>query len=93
MLAFAPRTDSRLVTAAERLDSPWTPIAETNRRIGAVAAELGLFRPSYEQIRRVVQRAREQGRYPSAGEVLLKIAFRSRPPTALIDQLTKSLPP
>jgi hypothetical protein len=48
VLHFAPRIDSRLVAAAERLDNETTPIAETNRRVGAVAAELGLLRPSYE---------------------------------------------
>jgi hypothetical protein len=92
MLSFAPRVDTRLVAAAERLDSPTTPIAETNRRVGIVAAELGLPRPSYEQVRRVVKRAREYGRYPSTGEVLLEIAFRTRPPTALLDHLTDTPP-
>jgi hypothetical protein len=89
VLTFAPRIDSRLVAAAERLDSPTTPIAETNRRLGAVAAELGLVRPSYEQVRSIVNRARMLGRHPSAGDVLLEIAFRSRPPTALVDHLVE----
>ena len=93
MLQFAPRIDSRLVAAAERLDNPTTPIAETNRRVGEVAAELGLVRPSYEQIRRIVMQARMRGRQPSAGDVLLDIAFRVRPPTALVDHLVGTLPP
>jgi len=93
VLTFAPRIDSRLVATAERLDNPTTPIAETNRRVGAVAAELGLVRPSYEQVRSIVTRARRLGRRPSAGDVLLDIAFRTRPPTSLIDHLTGSLPP
>jgi len=90
-LLFAPRIDSRLVAAAERLDSPTTPIAETNRRVGTVAAELGLVRPSYEQVRIIVKLARRRGRHPSAGDVLLDIAFRTRPPTALLDHLTGTL--
>jgi hypothetical protein len=93
VLEFAPRIDSRLVAAAERLDEATTPIAETNRRVGAVAAELGLARPSYEQVRRIVVRARRLGRQPSAGDVLLDIAFRVRPPEALLDYLVGTLPP
>jgi hypothetical protein len=92
VLTFAPRIDARLVAAAERLDSSTTPIAETNRRVGVVAAELGLVRPSYEQIRSVVQRARDLGRRQSSGDVLLEIAFRSRPPSAILDHLVGTLP-
>jgi len=87
VLDFAPRIDSRLVAAAERLDNPTTPIAETNRRIGAIAAELGLLRPSYEQVRWIVARARRRGHHPSAGALLLDIAFRTKPPTAFVDHL------
>jgi hypothetical protein len=93
VLQFAPRIDPRLVAAAERLDRLTTPIAETNRRVGAVAAELGLVRPSYEQIRSIISRARLLGRNPSAGDVLVDIAFRVRPPTAFVDYLTGTLPP
>ena len=93
MLSFAPRIDSRLVAAAERLDRAATPIAETNRRVGQVAEELGLVRPSYEQIRSIINLARRRGRQPTAGDVLLEIAFRTRPPEALIDYLAGTLPP
>ncbi|HEY7003056.1 MAG TPA: hypothetical protein VH281_02145 [Gaiellaceae bacterium] len=93
MLSFAPRIDSRLVAAAERLDDPRVSIAETNRRVGMVAGELGLVRPSYEQVRCIVHLARRRGRRPTSGDVLLEIAFRSRPPTALLDHLTGTLPP
>jgi hypothetical protein len=92
MLSFAPRVDSRLVAAAERLDSPGTPVAETNRRLGLVAAELGLVRPSYEEVRRIVSESRRRGRQPTAGDVLLDIAFRVRPPDAFLDYLTGDLP-
>lgn len=93
MLSFAPRIDSRLVAAAERLDRATTPIAETNRRVGQVAEELGLVRPSYEQVRSIINLARRRGRQPTAGDVLLEIAFRTRPPEALIDYLAGTLPP
>jgi len=93
VLSFAPRIDSRLVAAAERLDNPTTRIAETNRRVGRIADELGLVRPSYEQVRTIITRARRLGPHPSAGDVLLEIAFRTRPPTAILDHLVGTLPP
>lgn len=93
MLSFAPRVDSRLVAAAERLDHPDIPIAETNGRLGHVAAKLGVVRPSYEEVRRIVKRARSRGRQATTGDVLLDIAFRVRPSDALLDHLTDTLPP
>jgi hypothetical protein len=93
MLRFAPRLDSRLVAAAERLDGRDTPIAETNRRVGVIAEELGLARPSYEQIRVVIHDARARRRQPTAADVLLDIAFRVRPPDALLQHLVGTLPP
>ena len=79
-----PIIDTRLVAALERLDDPRRPIAETYRRLAVVARELQLVRPSYEQTRTLVHRARRRGRYPSAGDVLLDIVFRrsSRPSSA-----------
>jgi hypothetical protein len=92
VLAFAPRVDSRLVAAAERLDEATIPIAETNRRLGLVAAELGLVRPSYEQVRRIIKRSRCRGREATTGDVLPDIAFRARPPEALLEHLTGTQP-
>ena len=51
------------------------------------------MRPSYEQIRSIINLARRRGRQPTAGDVLLEIAFRTRPPEALIDYLAGTLPP
>jgi len=93
VLTFAPRIDARLVAALERLDDRDVPIAETNRRLGAIARALGAVRPSYEQVRRLVHIARRRGRRPSAGAILLDVAFRARPPTALLDFLADTLPP
>ena len=93
MVASAPRIDTRLIAALERLDDRRVPIAETYRRLGRVARELRLYRPSYEQVRRLVHLARQRGRLPSAGDVLLDVAFRARPPTALLDYLVGTLPP
>jgi hypothetical protein len=58
-----------------------------------VAEELGLRRPSYEQVRTIVKAARSRGRQPTSADVLLDIAFRSRPPTALVEHLAGTLPP
>jgi hypothetical protein len=88
-----PRIDSRLVAALERLDRPGIPIAETNRRVGRLARELGLVRPSYEQVRTLVHDARRRGRRSGIGDVLLDVAFRVRPPTALGDYLAGTLAP
>jgi hypothetical protein len=93
MASSAPRIDSRLVAAIERLDDPLVRIAETNRRVGAVADVLQLPRPSYEQVRAIVHQTRRQGRRPGAGDVLLDIAFRTRPPIAFGDYLAGTLPP
>jgi hypothetical protein len=63
MPVVSPRLDSRLRRAAVRLDDPREPMAETWRRVGAVAEELGLTRPGYDSIRLIVRdhrRAREE---------------------------------
>jgi hypothetical protein len=93
MASSAPRTDGRLVAAIERLDDPAVRIAETNRKVGLVAEALGLARPSYEQVRRIVHAARRRGRHPTTGEVLLDIAFHVRPPAALGEHFAGVLPP
>jgi hypothetical protein len=93
MTSSAPRTDVRLIAAIERIDDPLVRIAETNRKVGLVAEALGLARPSYEQVRRIVHEARRRGRRPTTGDVLLDIAFRVRPPTALGEHLAGVLPP
>ena len=89
--ASAPRVDSRLVAAIERLDGEGVPIAETYRRLERIARELGLIRPSYERVRTLVHEARRRGRQPSAGDVLLDIAIRSPPREARIHHLAGTL--
>jgi hypothetical protein len=57
----SPRLDRRLREAAVRLDNADRPIAETWRRVGRYAEELGLTRPSYDSIRVIVgERRRAQ---------------------------------
>jgi hypothetical protein len=57
--ASAPRYDRRLLAAIRRLDDEGRPIAETCRRVGEVAARLGVPRPSYVHIRRIVVAERQ----------------------------------
>ena len=93
MAVSAPRLDIRLIAAIERLDGSHRPIAETNRQIGLVAEALGLPRPSYEQVRKIVH-AQRAGRRRSSeiGPVLLDVAFRVAPPEAVLDALAGTAP-
>ncbi|MDP9490681.1 MAG: hypothetical protein M3P42_00530 [Actinomycetota bacterium] len=88
MLAFAPRISPRLVEAIVRLDRRDVPIAETCRLVGSEAERLGLPRPSYQRIRVLVHAARRLRRGPSTSSVLIDVAFRARPPEAIVDHLS-----
>jgi hypothetical protein len=87
MAPQAPRIGSTLLAGIERLDDDALPIAEVNRRVDALASHLGLVRPSYEQIRVLVHEHRRPGLAPTAGQILLDVAARSRPPEALLELL------
>ena len=78
------------MAAIERLDDDSLPIAEVNRRVGALASQLGFVRPSYEQIRVLVHEHREQGFAPTAGQILLDVALKTRPPHALLELLEEA---
>ena len=86
----APRIDSRLVAALARLDDPRRSIADTHRRIGRLAEQLGVPRPSYEQVRTLVHALRAGKGGPGAGEILLDIALRTRPPEAILEVLERT---
>jgi len=59
---------------------------DTNRRLGAVAREIGLPPPSYEQTRLLVHQLRCRTRVSThAGELLLDIALQKRPPEAVVE--------
>jgi len=60
MTSTSPRLDHRLWTAAEKLDDPSKPIAETWRQVCVVAYELGVPLPGYDTIRRIVVAHRER---------------------------------
>ena len=88
MVQSAPRIDLRLVAALARIDNQEHPIAETNRRLGVVAAELGLAKPSYEQVRVTVHGLRRGKLGPGIGELLLDFAFRTRSIEEILDVVT-----
>jgi hypothetical protein len=54
MVSLAPRYDARIVSALRALDDPREPMAEICRRVGDVADRLGLTRPSYVHVRRLL---------------------------------------
>jgi hypothetical protein len=86
VLSFAPRIPRRLLDEIERQSRRTVPIAEMNRCVGRAAAEMGLCRPSYEQVRTLVhtaRRLRQQGRGP-VSTVALDVAFRVKPPNAIL---------
>jgi hypothetical protein len=89
----APRIDARLVAALARLDDPTCSIADSHRRLGLVADWLGVPRPSYEQVRVLVNGHRRRPLHPGVGETLLEIAMRAKPPGALLDVLSGTAPP
>jgi hypothetical protein len=89
MAAFAPRISPQLLEALVRLDDRSVPIAEVNRRLGNEAEALALTRPSYQRIRVLVHASRRIRRNsPTTASVLVEVAFRARPPSAVLDHLS-----
>jgi hypothetical protein len=86
VLSFAPRIPRRLLDEIERQSHRAVPIAEMNRCVGRAAERMGLYRPSYEQVRVLVhtaRRLRRQGRGP-VSTVALDVAFRVKSPDAVL---------
>jgi hypothetical protein len=52
--AISPN-DPRFSALVAALDEDDVPAAETCRRVGAAAEEIGLIRPSYQHVRRIVR--------------------------------------
>jgi hypothetical protein len=90
MTTFAPRIRTELLEAVVRHDDRRHPIAETCRRVGRDAERLGLTRPSYQRVRELVHESRRlrQNRGPTTTSVLVDVAFRLRPPIAVLDHLS-----
>jgi hypothetical protein len=91
MPAAAPRIDARLIAALKRLDQPDLAIADLHRRVGALAQEIGLTRPSYQQVRVILHELRSNRRNPGAGDLLLDLTLNTQTKRALLralDELT-----
>jgi hypothetical protein len=82
VVPIAPRYDERILDAIRTLDDRDQPMAEICRRIGDVAGVLGLPRPSYVHLRRLLlthrqleddQRARREELREIAADVVAKL--------------------
>ena len=89
MPRFAPRLPARLLDEIERQSKRRVPIAEINRSVGEKAVTMGLPRPSYERVRVLVHEARRHrwSAPPSVSTVAIDVAFRAKPPAALMYRL------
>jgi hypothetical protein len=75
VVPLAPRYEPLIVELALALDDPSEPMAETCRRVAAVAESSGLFRPSYSHLRRfLVERRREEEVAQARSRELRRIA-------------------
>lgn len=75
MVPLAPRYDPKILELATALDDRREPMAETCRRVGAVAESIGLTRPSYSHLRRfLVEKHHEEDAARARRAELRKIA-------------------
>jgi hypothetical protein len=78
----------RLLDEIDRLAAQPDRAADICRAIGEHAEEQGFRRPSYEQVRLHVQRARRRPTRVSTGEVLLDVALRVEHPGAFLQHVS-----
>jgi hypothetical protein len=78
----------RLLDEIDRLAARPDRVAEICRAIGERAEERGFRRPSYEQVRLHVQRARRRPRRVSTGQVLFDVALRVEHPDAFLQHVS-----
>jgi hypothetical protein len=85
MVAAAPRMDPRLRRLACRLGRRRLATADVHRAVGGYASRIGVPRPSYEQVRLLVNEARIQ--YAArrvAAELILDVELGRRRVTDLL---------
>ena len=58
MVPIAPRYDPKILEAVRALDDLSEPMAETARRVGTAAQRMGLIRPTYPHLRRLIRAER-----------------------------------
>lgn len=78
MVPLAPRYDPLVLDAVRELDDRTVPIAEVARRVGDATGRLGLIRPSYVHLRRLVLAERaeaeaERARREAIREIVLDV--------------------
>jgi hypothetical protein len=88
MSFFAPRITTRLLDEIERLAGAHDRPSDICRAIGEQAEEQGFRRPSYEQVRLHVHRARRRPKPVSTGKVLLEVGLRLHHPDALLQHVS-----
>jgi hypothetical protein len=86
--SFAPRLPDSLWRAVQEVDDGVMAVAEVHRRVGVKADELGVTRPSYQTVRRVLAVTREWKKRPTTTDVLLDVAFQARPVGAILDHVS-----
>ena len=86
-MEFAGRVNQRLFEEIERGVRDKLSAAEICRRVRRRANELGVQPPCYERVRVLVNEVRARPWEPGALEVAVDVAFRARPPDAMLDVL------
>jgi len=89
MTRSAVRLSDRQLRRLAALEDDRLPIAEVHRRFARDAEARGLPRPSYERTRLLVNELRAlRRRRVRTRDVAVDVAFRVRPPDALLDQVS-----
>ena len=68
--ALSPN-DPRIAVLVAELDSAEVPMAQTWREVGAAAERLGMRRPSYQHVRRLVRIERRRRQLEARGRAVL----------------------
>jgi hypothetical protein len=80
MVVSAPTIDPRLRRHARRLSRRSLPAAAIHREIGRYAEVIGVTRPSYQQVRLLVNHARsERAARRATAQLLLEVELGVRP--------------
>jgi hypothetical protein len=92
MVTGASRLSPKLLKELGRVDDGTVPIAEVCRRIGSLAEQYGLTRPSYERVRVLVHIAREERRSVGVSDLrlLLEGGFALRTLSDTLNQVRRS---
>jgi hypothetical protein len=86
VVGSAPRVPCPLVDELRRLAASTLSVAEICREAGRFSASRGFQRPSYETVRRLVERERELRALPSVVDPLLDGWLRARSPENAVDE-------